>query len=127
MKVLVFAYRGEAQAFMDGYQPSKKMDGLYVNGHENSNSTAIFFSKEGVESSIFRMTKLLQLLPEITEVINLGIVGGLNPSLNPLDILEIHTAYCHIEGEHTRHQSFVLANEKAVSYTHLTLPTTPYV
>ncbi len=120
MRVLVFAYRGEAQAFMSGYKLSKELNDLYIKDSHHSDDPAIFFSKEGVESTLYKMTLLMQKFPNINEIINLGIVGGLNKSLKPLDIIEVQTSYCHIEGQSTRHQSFVLSSNKDYPYTCMT-------
>ncbi|MCO4793352.1 MAG: hypothetical protein KC493_06565 [Bacteriovoracaceae bacterium] len=105
MQLLTFAHRGEAKAFfehleleaIDGNTLYKFTDGL------------VLIMGEGVFDPLSKVSKVLALYPEISEIINLGVAGALNPNLNKDEVIQVRSSYLELEGNPQFH-SFTMRN-----------------
>ena len=91
MRLLVFAHRGEAQTFLkagkwDSIQAPYQ--GLYKSEHEY-----LLITGEGPQNATEKTAYALGSNQEIKEVINLGIAGALDKSLELDRIYQIRTCY----------------------------------
>lgn len=104
MKLIVLAHYGEAQSIIDHYSLSKKSEELY----QNSQMT-LLLTGEGPFEATARMSSLLGS-GNYSSVINLGIVGSLNPKLLIGEIYEVRTVYLAIDGK-LQYKSFTLSDK----------------
>jgi nucleoside phosphorylase len=94
MKLLTFAHRGEAQAFLSAYT-FKPVD-FFFDGFLKSENYYLLITGEGPHSASEKTISVLaKLSDEISHVYNLGVAGSLNPLLKKYDLLWIRTAYAH--------------------------------
>lgn len=93
MILLTFAHRPEAKAFLSHFKNLKSYEDfkdLYVSEVDD---LALLLTGEGILSSATSLTQALTLLPKIKKIINLGVAGALNPSLEVGEILIGKIAY----------------------------------
>lgn len=87
-KLLTFAHRGEAQAFLrqDRFQPLPfSVKGLY-----ESESELLLLTGEGIQSVVERLTTVCAVFQQkVSEIINLGIAGALNDEIKLGEIYAI--------------------------------------
>ena len=93
MILLTFAHRPEAKAFLNYFNtlkahPSQK--NLYTN---EKLKISILITGEGFLSSALTLTRALTLMPDILEVINMGVAGALTSVFEVGDIVQAKTAY----------------------------------
>ncbi len=84
------AHRGEALSFLK-QDKLKSIDKNLYQGQDY----LLLLTKEGPDEVMIRLPYYLAKFPEITEIINLGIAGGLSKILKLNDIIEIRTVYGH--------------------------------
>lgn len=109
MKLIQIAHRGEAQEFIKylKLKPNHLMDGLYSN-----NETALIITGEGLYEVFSKLPFLISALkPDI--LINLGIAGALESSLNIGEIYKIRTSYCH-DGLEVKFKSFTSVDDSKI-------------
>ncbi len=93
MQLLTFAHRPEAQAFFEAYPfKSTSTEGLY-----QSEFGWLLITGEGIHEAIASVASILGAYPAITEVINLGVAGGLTAEVELHHIYEIRTSYAFDE------------------------------
>lgn len=110
--LLVFAHRGEGGHFFKVYpyrKPVKEIPGLY----ESDNHLLLITGEGGknVKKSLQTVLDLEDM--EITEIINMGIAGALNPLLNLSEIYEIRYVL-KINGENPETESFDIKSESTL-------------
>jgi nucleoside phosphorylase len=111
MKLLTFAHRGEAQAFISSYQ-FKPVDFIF-DGLLKSNDTFLLITGEGPQSASEKtICVLTKFETEISEVYNIGVAGSLTPKLLLNDLVWIRTAYAH-NAEKLEFKSFSTQNSNA--------------
>ena len=96
--LLLFAHRGEAQAFLKHWHLQPRafaVDGLYA-----SNQIMLCITGEGVQSASERAAVVCgAFYGEISEVVNLGVAGALASSLTVGSFCEIRTVYRESAGD----------------------------
>lgn len=98
MKLLVFAHRGEAQAFFQYYEFTPV--NFYFTGLFKSEKYLLLITGEGPkEASEKTVAVLSSFKPEIGQVINLGVAGSLNPKLKIKDIVWIRSCYAQAQSK----------------------------
>ncbi|MBC7430209.1 MAG: hypothetical protein H7336_16465 [Bacteriovorax sp.] len=111
MKLLTFAHRGEAQAFLSAYT-FKPVD-FFFDGLLISPEYYLLITGEGPHAASEKTTAVLAKFSEsITHVYNIGVAGSLTPELKMHDLLWIRTSYAH-HAEKLEFKSFSSENSKA--------------
>jgi nucleoside phosphorylase len=113
MKLLTFAHRGEAQAFLSAY--SFRPCEFVFDGLLKSDDYYLLITGEGPQpTSEKTITVLAKLSDEITHVINLGVAGSLNPKHKLHDLVWVRTAYAH-HAEKLEFKSFTSTSANATN------------
>lgn len=105
MQLLTFAHRPEARAFLEEFKTTM----LENNSLYRFDAGYILITGEGIFDSLSRISAVLSRHPEIKEVINLGVAGALDSSLQIEEIFQIRTAYLEFN-EKPEFHSFSLAD-----------------
>jgi hypothetical protein len=95
MKLLVFAHRGEAQAFLNTYDfvPVE----FYFTGLFKSNNYFLLITGEGTKDSSEKTIAVLSSFRvQITEVINIGIAGSLAPHIKIGTLIWVRSSYAQV-------------------------------
>lgn len=111
MKLLTFAHRGEAQAFLaaSSFRPVD----FFFDGLLRSNETFLLITGEGGQSASEKtISTLARFADEIDEVVNLGVAGSLTEKLKKYDLIWVRTAYAN-HAEKLEFKSFSSQNEKS--------------
>ena len=111
MKLLTFAHRGEAQAFLAAYSfiPVE----FFFDGLLKSDSYYLLITGEGVHSASEKTISVLaKYASEITHVYNIGVAGSLNQKLKMHDLVWIRTSYAH-HAEKCEFKSYSSTHSKA--------------
>ncbi|MGZ3790000.1 MAG: hypothetical protein ACXVLQ_15795, partial [Bacteriovorax sp.] len=112
MKLLTFAHRGEAQAFLSAY--SFRPVDFFFDGLLKSDEYYLLITGEGPHAASEKTISVLaKLSDEINDVYNLGVAGSLNQKLKRHDLVWIRTAYAH-HAEKCEFKSFSSNNPKAI-------------
>lgn len=113
MKLLTFAHRGEAQAFLSNYTFTPVS--FFFDGLLKSNDYYLLITGEGPHSAGEKTTAVLaKYNDEISEVYNIGVAGSLNSNLKLHEIIWVRTAYAH-HAEKLEFKSFSSQNANAVN------------
>ncbi len=113
MKLLTFAHRGEAQAFLSEF--SFKPVDFFFDGLLISNDYFLLITGEGPHSASEKTISVLaHYSTQITHVFNLGVAGSLVPQLKLHDLVWIRTSYAH-HAEKCEFKSFSSKNPKAIN------------
>ncbi|EQC51742.1 PF11140 domain protein [Bacteriovorax sp. DB6_IX] len=117
MRLLVFAHRGEAQTFLKelSLKSHPKMNDLYI-----SEEIAILLCSEGLLSSVSKLSFALGKLENCHDVINFGICGALESSIELGSIHRARTIYAENEFKsysQNEHDSIDLITAKSRALT----------
>jgi hypothetical protein len=98
MILLTFAHKNEAQCFFEHFQfsPIQDQRNLWL---EDTQQYGILITGEGQFESLNILSSLLAARKEITQIINLGVVGALNSRISNLQVLNIRTVYLSLENQ----------------------------
>lgn len=111
MKLLTFAHRGEAQAFLKAFHFSP-VD-FFFDGLLRSDDFFLLITGEGPHVASEKTVSVLSHFhKEITQVFNLGVAGSLNPNQKLHDLVWVRTSYAH-HADKCEFKSYSSANSKA--------------
>lgn len=113
MNLLCFAHRGEAKAFLEFFDLKHSNDDyfdLYL-----SDDFALLILGEGIQAATESLSAVLSKYSgKIHEVINFGIAGALDKSLEVEEIYEIRTVYAEKTKNKMEFKSFSAKSEKSL-------------
>lgn len=123
-KLLVFAHRGEAQAFFNEWELLPV--NFYFTGLFKNKDHYVLITGEGPkEASEKTVATLSAFKNEISEVFNIGIAGSLNPKLKVGDIVWVRSSYAQ-NAERCEFKSFTTKNHTSIdcitAYSRVTTP-----
>lgn len=111
MKLLTFAHRGEAQAFLNKFK-FNSVD-FFFDGLFKSDDLYLLITGEGPQiASEKTISVLTKFNDDIDEVYNIGVAGSLNPKCIRHELFWIRTAYAH-HAERLEFKSFSSTNTMA--------------
>ena len=113
MNLLVFAHRGEAKAFLHDLKFKSVKNYDFLNVYKNENDYLIICG-EGIQSATEFLASVLAVIKnEITMVINLGVAGALDQSLELNKIYSVQTAYAEKVSQEMQFKSFSSRDSEA--------------
>lgn len=112
VKLLIFAHRGEAQAFFNEWELLPV--NFYFTGLFKNKDHYLLITGEGPKDAGEKTTAVLAAFrPEISEVINIGIAGSLNPKLSVGDYAWVRSSYAQ-NAKACEFKSFTIKNHNNI-------------
>ncbi|MBC7713979.1 MAG: hypothetical protein H7177_11615 [Rhizobacter sp.] len=108
MKLLVFAHRGEAQAFFNEWEFLPE-EFFFTGLFKNKNYYLLITGEGPKDASEKTVAVLSSYKNEITEIINIGIAGSLTPKLSVGDMAWVRSSYAQ-NAERSEFKSYTTKN-----------------
>lgn len=123
-KLLIFAHRGEAQAFFNEWDLNP-VNFFFTGLFKNKDHYLLITGEGPKDASEKTVAVLAAFKEEITEVINIGIAGSLTPKLKINDLVWVRSSYAQ-NAERCEFKSFTTKNHNNIdcitAYSRVTTP-----
>lgn len=103
----VFAHFGEAQSFIEGLQAKRTTNPAGLDLFSNA-SEYILITGEGEHAAVLALTATIVAFPEINQVLNWGVAGSLDLSVQAGEIYSVRTVYGQKFEDTFQYHSFTL-------------------